>query len=66
MDHDFELADYDRTESHIHNLARLSKPIEYFAGIRPTYRAAEIEAERAKAEKAARAKAGRTKAGQDD
>lgn len=66
MDHDFELADYDRTEAHIHNLQRLGKPVEYFAKIRPTYRAAEIEAERAKAERAARAKAARSKSAEDD
>ena len=66
MDHDFELADYDRTEAHIHNLQRLSKPVEYYAKIRPTYRAAEIEAERAKAERAARAKAARSKSAEGD
>jgi len=49
MDHDFELADYDRTESHIHNLKRLSKPVEYYAKIRPTYHAAAEEEKRQKA-----------------
>lgn len=57
MDHDFELADYDRTEAHIHNLERLGKPVEYYAKIRPTYHEAEEEVKRAKAERLAKAKA---------
>lgn len=61
MDHDFELADYERTAGHIHSLDRLLKPISYYAAIRPTWnakeeaarRAAEEEKERKAAEKAA-------------
>ena len=56
MDHDFELADYDRTVAHVHDLERLSKPVEYYAKIRPTYHRAEEEAKAAKAKaKSARA-----------
>jgi NADH-quinone oxidoreductase subunit I len=36
MDHDYELASYDRTKHHIHDKARLSKPFSYWAGIAPT------------------------------
>ncbi|MCK6628181.1 MAG: DUF4332 domain-containing protein [Anaerolineae bacterium] len=61
MDHDFELADYEREVGHIHDLDRLLKPISYYAAIRPTWnakeeaarRAAEEEKERKAAEKAA-------------
>jgi NADH-quinone oxidoreductase subunit I len=41
MDHDYELADYDRTEAHIHDKERLSKPISYWRQIAPTIAAAE-------------------------
>jgi NADH-quinone oxidoreductase subunit I len=41
MDHDYELADYDRTTSHIHDKERLSKPISYWRQIAPTIAAAE-------------------------
>lgn len=41
MDHDYELADYDRTYSHIHDKARLSKPISYWREIVPAKAAAE-------------------------
>lgn len=59
MGHDYELADYDRSKAHIHDLQRLSQPVEHYAQIRPTYHAAELEAKRAKAEKVAAAKAAR-------
>ncbi len=35
MDHDYELASYDRTTSHIHDKARLTKPISYWREIAP-------------------------------
>jgi NADH-quinone oxidoreductase subunit I len=35
MDHDYELASYDRWGSHIYDKDRLMKPAEYYAGIRP-------------------------------
>lgn len=36
MDHDYELASFDRTKAHIHDKARLSKPISYWRTISPT------------------------------
>ncbi len=36
MDHDYELASYDRTTHHIHDKARLSKPFSYWLSIAPT------------------------------
>jgi NADH-quinone oxidoreductase subunit I len=61
MDHDFELADYEREVGHIHDLDRLLKPISYYARIRPTWNAkeeaarlaAEAEKERKAAERTA-------------
>jgi NADH-quinone oxidoreductase subunit I len=57
MDHDYELADYERTATHIYDLERLSKPINYWEKISPTRAAAERQAreekEAAKAAKAA-------------
>lgn len=49
MDHDFELSSYDRFETHIFNKEKLSKPVDYYASIRPTNYARE-EIERAKKE----------------
>ena len=65
MDHDYELASYDRTKAHIFNKERLLKPAEYYAEIRPRNFAREEEirlekeakkaaAEKAKAERAAK------------
>jgi NADH-quinone oxidoreductase subunit I len=51
MDHDFELSSYDRTSAHIHNKAKLSKSVDYYASIRPTNYARE---EAARAEKEAK------------
>jgi NADH-quinone oxidoreductase subunit I len=42
MDHDYELASYDRTTAHIHDKERLSKPLSYWQSIAP--RKAEAEA----------------------
>jgi len=55
MDHDYELASYDRIEAHIFDKDSLDKPVEYYAGIRPNEYAAE-EQDRAEeaAKKAAR------------
>jgi NADH-quinone oxidoreductase subunit I len=36
MDHDYELASYDRTRNHIHDKQRLSKPVSYWKTIAPT------------------------------
>lgn len=47
MDHDYEMADYEREVGHIHDLERLLKPTSYYASIRPTWNAKEEEARRA-------------------
>lgn len=44
MDHDYELASYDRTWNHIHDKERLSKPFSYWKSIAPTTAAEEAEA----------------------
>ncbi len=41
MDHDYELASFDRTTAHIHDKARLSKPLSYWREIAPKKAAAE-------------------------
>ena len=51
MDHDFELAGYDRTDANIHRKERLLKPASYYASIRPENYALE---QKAKAEDEAR------------
>jgi NADH-quinone oxidoreductase subunit I len=51
MDHDFELASYDRTTAHIFDKERLGKPVSYYASIRPTNYARE---EKARAEEEAK------------
>lgn len=51
LDHDYELASYDRTTAHIHDKERLSKPISYWREIAPKKAAAE-EAARNFAEEA--------------
>jgi NADH-quinone oxidoreductase subunit I len=56
MDHDYELASFDRMSRHIFNKERLSKPASYYASIRPRNNAAEEAARAAKeAAKGARA-----------
>jgi NADH-quinone oxidoreductase subunit I len=44
MDHDYELASFDRTTAHIHDKARLSKPISYWREIAPKKAGAEAAA----------------------
>ena len=55
MDHDYELASYDRSSAHIHDKERLSKPISYWREIAPKKAEAENAArnfaEEAKARK---------------
>jgi len=51
MDHDYEIASYNRKAEHIYNKEKLSKPASYYASIRPTNFAME---EAARLEKAAR------------
>jgi NADH-quinone oxidoreductase subunit I len=55
MDHDYELASYDRFTDHIFNKERLSKSLSYYQAIRPANFAFE-EAERAEKEAAKEAK----------
>ncbi len=55
MDHDYEMAAYDRFEAHIFDKERLSKPVSYYAKIRPDNYARE-EAIRAEKEAAKAAK----------
>jgi NADH-quinone oxidoreductase subunit I len=55
MDHDYEIASYDRFGRHIFNKERLSRPVSYYASIRPTNYALE-EAARAEKEAARAAK----------
>ncbi|MBN1964518.1 MAG: 4Fe-4S binding protein [Anaerolineae bacterium] len=43
MDHDYELASYDRTQAHIFDKQRLSKEFRYWRSIAPTVSAAEAE-----------------------
>jgi NADH-quinone oxidoreductase subunit I len=50
MNHDYEIASYDRMKNHIYNKEKLGKPVSYYASIRPVNYAAE---EAARAEKAA-------------
>lgn len=44
MDHDYELASYDRTTAHIHDKERLSKPFSYWKSIAPTTAYEEMQA----------------------
>jgi NADH-quinone oxidoreductase subunit I len=64
MDHDYELASYDRTTHHIYDKQKLSKELRYWKAIAPTRAVEEMEArggwdhkdvqkEKAKAAKAA-------------
>ena len=58
MDHDYELAIYDRMARNIYDKDKLSKPVSYYASIRPTNYEREEQARReAEAAKAARRKA---------
>jgi NADH-quinone oxidoreductase subunit I len=54
MDHDYEIASYDRTTAHIFDKARLSKPLGYWQTIAPTR--AEEERLAREAKEAAKAK----------
>lgn len=44
MDHDYELASYDRTSNHIYDKKRLSKEFTYWKSIAPTTAVEEMEA----------------------
>jgi NADH-quinone oxidoreductase subunit I len=59
MDHDYELAVYDRHKVNIYDKDKLMKPVSYYASIRPTNYTREEEARAAaEAAKAARKAAG--------
>jgi NADH-quinone oxidoreductase subunit I len=56
MDHDYEIASFDRHKENIFDIERLARPASYYAKIRPTNNAREEAARAAKeAEKAAKA-----------
>lgn len=57
MDHNFEIASYDRTSAHIWNKEKLDKPVSYYASIRPTNYAREEAVRAAEAAKKAAKKA---------
>lgn len=44
MDHDYEMASFDRTAAHIHDKATLSKPMSYWKSIAPTTAFEEMQA----------------------
>jgi NADH-quinone oxidoreductase subunit I len=55
MDHDYELAIYERQANNIYNKDKLSKPVDYYASIRPNnYRREEESRAQAEALKAAK------------
>ncbi len=55
MDHDYEIAVYDRHQTNIFDKDKLMKPVSYYASIRPTnYNAEEAARAAAEAAKAAR------------
>jgi NADH-quinone oxidoreductase subunit I len=60
MDHDFELATYNRLDNHIMNKEKLSRPEAYYASIRPQNYMLEQEARAAKEAAKAERKAKKT------
>ncbi len=57
MDHDYEIASYDRRQAHIFDKQRLSRPVSYYAAIRPTNHASEEDGRREKEARKAKAQA---------
>jgi len=55
MDHDYEIASYDRHKDNIYDIKRLARPVSYYARIRPTNYAREEADRQAKAAKKAAA-----------
>jgi NADH-quinone oxidoreductase subunit I len=51
MDHDYEIASFDRMKEHIYNKEKLGKPVSYYAKIRPLNNAREMAEREAKAAK---------------
>lgn len=64
MDHDYELASFDRTTAHIHDKERLSKPISYWRSIAP--KKAEAEAAARDFAKTAKERRKQKKKGEDN
>jgi NADH-quinone oxidoreductase subunit I len=62
MDHDYELASFDRHAEHIFNKEKLSKPTSYYASIRPTNYTREEAVKAADAAKKAEAAAAKAAA----
>jgi NADH-quinone oxidoreductase subunit I len=58
MDHDYEIATYDRHKDNIYDIQRLSRPVSYYAKIRPVNYAREEAARQAEKEAKAAKKAG--------
>jgi NADH-quinone oxidoreductase subunit I len=58
MDHDYEIASYDRTTAHIYDLEKLLKPASYYAKIRPLNSSREDQARAEKEAAKAAKKAG--------
>jgi NADH-quinone oxidoreductase subunit I len=56
MDHDYEIATYDRKADSIFDIEKLSRPLSYYAQIRPTNfnREEKIRADKAAAKAAAK------------
>jgi NADH-quinone oxidoreductase subunit I len=65
MDHDFEIATYDRMKNNIYDLEKLGKPLSYYAQIRPVNynREETARAEKEAAKAAAKKPAGTESAG---
>jgi NADH-quinone oxidoreductase subunit I len=55
MDHDYEIASYDRLKDNIYDINRLARPAAYYAKIRPVNFAREEAERQAKAAKKAAA-----------
>jgi NADH-quinone oxidoreductase subunit I len=58
MDHDYEIATYDRLKENIYDIHKLSKPASYYSKIRPVNYAREEAARQAEKEAKAAKKAG--------
>lgn len=59
MDHDYELAVYDRFENNIYDKEKLSRPLSYYASIRPNNHTEEVRAKEEAAKKKAEMQAQR-------
>jgi NADH-quinone oxidoreductase subunit I len=57
MDHDYEIASYDRLKDNIYDIERLSRPLSYYAAIRPVNYTREEAARQAEREAKAAKKA---------